>query len=326
MAVNNVVHVNECGLPLNAIEWLETHHRSKIQEREQMVRDLRIHRGSFVVDAGCGPGLWTPLLAQATGLHGQVVGVDISPEALVTAQRRSANQWYRPVVHYKQALLEQLPVRYGQVDMIFSANVSQYLLDPVATFAAMGPYLKQGGRLAIKDIDFGTMGFHAIDAGLQARVFQARECWEQDRVEQSYAFEDSWVGSKLAGYLRKAGYQDVHEHSYPIRRKALLSSDYRLYLQGIAEWFVCEGAPYLSQEDVATWLSCFRDGPDNALDQSTFASEETEFVVTGVWRDSSTRQRTYSEMSLELPSQDIQNIQDINAPAFQTQCIAELVS
>ena len=40
MATNNTVHVNECGLPLNAIEWLETHHYSKSAEREQMIRDL----------------------------------------------------------------------------------------------------------------------------------------------------------------------------------------------------------------------------------------------------------------------------------------------
>src|SRR6202022_2986761 len=95
MAVNNVVHVNECGLPLNAIEWLETHHQSKAPEREQMIRDLQLKAGSLVVDAGCGPGLWTPLLAQAIGIYGRIIGVDISVEALLTAQQRSHGKWYR---------------------------------------------------------------------------------------------------------------------------------------------------------------------------------------------------------------------------------------
>ena len=301
MAVNSVVHVNECGLPLNAIEWLETHHRSKAQEREQMVRDVQIEKGSYIVDAGCGPGLWTPLLARATGSKGQITGVDISPEALVTAQRRSAGSWYRQIVQYKQALLEQLPVQRGQADIIFSANVSQYLPDPVSTFAAMGPYLKQGGRLIIKDIDFGTMRFCHIDQGLQARVFQAREYWEQDRVDAGYSFEDSWVGSKLAGYLRQAGYHDVREYPYPIRRRSPLSQDYRYYLQGIAEWFVCEGAPYLSPADVAAWRACFQENAAQGLDHADFKSEETEFVVTGVWEEPTNRQRTYHELAHELP-------------------------
>ncbi len=279
MAVNDVVHVNECGLPLNAIEWLETHHRSKAREREQMIRDLSIQKGSFVVDAGCGPGLWTPLLARAVGTRGHVVGVDISSEALITAQSRIKSTIYRRLVEYKRALLEELPVPMGRADVIFSANVSQYLDDPVSTFAAMKPYLKQGGMLAIKDIDFGTMRFRGIDARLQARVLQARERWEAQRVEKGYAYEDSWVGSKLAGYLRKAGYQDVQETTYVIRRSYPLSKDFRYYLQGVAEWFVSEGAPYLSDDDVRDWLRCFRDGADNVLDREDFQSEEVEYMV-----------------------------------------------
>lgn len=297
MAVNNVIHVNECGLPLNAVEWLETHHRSKAHERERMIRDLGLKKGSFVVDAGCGPGLWTSLLAKAIGANGRILGVDLSPEALVTAQRRSAGKWYRRQIQYKQAELEYLPIEHGQADIIFSANVSQYLAEPIKTFAAMGPYLKQNGRLIIKDIDFGTMRFYPIDAELQARVHQAREKWELDRVNDGFAFEDSWVGSKLAGYLRMAGYEDVQEKSYKIRRSYPLSQDFRAYLQGIAEWFVCEGAPYLNKSDMVRWLQCFLDGSANILDKETFISEETEFVVSGIWRTTAVRSH------YELPTQ-----------------------
>jgi len=296
MAANNIVYVNECGLPLNAIEWLETHHLSKAPEREQMIRDLHLKPGSLVVDAGCGPGLWTSLLARAIGPRGRIIGVDISPEALVTAQRRSAGKWYLPRVQYKCATLERLPIEPGTANIIFSANVSQYLPNPVDTFAAMGRYLVAGGRLAIKDIDFGTMRFHNMDAGLQARVFQARERWEQERLNQGYAFEDSWVGSKLAGYLREAGYEEVEEKSYPIVRRYPLSQDFRFYLQGIAEWFVCEGAPLLGSEDLTNWLRCFLDEVHSVLDQETFVSEETEYVVTGVWNKYPPAQVLYFDM------------------------------
>src|SRR5258708_35992360 len=94
MAVNSTVHVNESGLPLNAIEWLERHHRSKAPEREQMIRDIRFERGSKVVDAGCGPGLWVPLLTRAIGFQVHIMGVDISPEALVTAHPPSPANAY----------------------------------------------------------------------------------------------------------------------------------------------------------------------------------------------------------------------------------------
>ncbi|SRR6266487_2401839 len=299
MAVNEPVHVNESGLPLNAIEWLEIHHRSKAPERQQMIRDIGFKRGSFVVDAGCGPGLWTPLLARAIGYEGHILGVDISPEALVTAHSRLHGKWYEQMVQYKQSLLEQLPVPFGSVDLIFSANVSQYLPDPVMTFASMGNYIAPGGRLVIKDIDFGTMRFHNIDAGLHARVFQARERWEQQRVDAGYAFEDSWVGSKLASYLRAAGYEEVQEKSYRIVRKFPLSQDFRYYLQGIAEWFVCEGAPLLNQEDLIHWLQCFAGDEQCALDMDSFISEETEYVVTGVWDKSYSTSVRYFDMHIK---------------------------
>lgn len=299
MAVNNVVHVNECGLPLNAIEWLETHHQSKANERGQMIRELQLKQGSFVVDAGCGPGLWTPLLAEAIGPQGSILGIDISPEALVTAQRRSTNTWYRPLVQYKRAIMEQIPIEYGQADIIFSANVSQYLPNPVETFAAMGPYLAQGGRLIIKDIDFGTMRFHTLDPELQARVFQARARWEQMRVSKGFSFEDSWVGSKLAGYLHAAGYKDVQEKTYLIRRSYPLPENFRTYLQGIAEWFVCEGAPLLTGEDVTNWLQYFLHESLNVLKQESFVSEEIEYLVTGVWN--AAQPRRYFDLRGEHP-------------------------
>lgn len=283
MLANELVHGNEYDLPLNSIEWLETHHRSKAVEREQMIRDLRLKRGGLVVDAGCGPGLWIPLLAQAIGRRGHIIGVDLSTEALVTAQRRHAGMPYQQQVNYRCAPLEQLPVDRQSLDVVFSANVSQYLPDPVGTFAAMGRYLAPGGRLIVKDIDFGTMRFSNIDTGLQARVFQARERWERERVSAGYSFEDSWVGSKLASYLRQAGYQEVQERRYRIVRCYPLTQDFGSYLQGIAEWFVCEGAPLLKGEDVTAWLQCFLDERYNVLDQETFVSEETEFVVSGVW-------------------------------------------
>ena len=285
MAANDPLHVNEGGLPLNAIEWLETHHRSKSPERVQMIRDIYFKQGSFVVDAGCGPGLWTPLLARAIGYQGRILGVDVSPEAVVTANKRMHGKWFERMVKYKCGLMEQLQVPYASVDLIFSANVSQYLPEPVTIFAAMGRYLVPGGRLVIKDIDFGTMRFHTIDPGLQARILQAREHWEQLRVDAGYAFEDSWVGSKLVGYMRAAGFEEVQEKSYPIVRHFPLSQDFRFYLQGIAEWFVCEDAPLLHPEDRERWLQCFEDGERCALDDDTFSSAETEYVVTGVWNE-----------------------------------------
>ncbi len=145
------------------------------------------------------------------------------------------------------------------------------------------------------------MRFHNIDTTLQAHVFQARERWERERVSVGFPFEDSWVGSKLAGYLRAAGYEDVQEKSYRIVRTYPLPADFRVYLQGIAEWFVCEGAPLLAGEDIINWLQCFLDDTQNFLDKATFMSEETEFVVSGTWNKRPPRNILHMGMRAQIP-------------------------
>lgn len=298
MAIENTLHTNECGLPLNAIEWLVTHHHCKSAERERMIQDLQLPHGGKVVDAGCGPGLWTPLLARAIGPQGRIIGVDLSAEALVTARQRGRDQWYEGQVTYKQGPLECLPVAGGSVHTIFSANVSQYLPEPVETFAALGRYLLPGGRLAIKDIDFGTLRFSGVDPALQAQVLWARQQWEVARVSEEYVFEDSWVGSKLATYLHAAGYEDVQENIYTVQRQAPLTPDFRAYLQGIVSWLVCEGAPFLARAEVKAWLDAFADGPRCAFDQPSFCFEEREYMVTGRWPGSFSRRHFETHLTL----------------------------
>lgn len=284
IAENDLIHANDYGLPLNAFAWLETHHQSKAPERMKMIREIALPRGGFVIDAGCGPGLWSPLLAGAIGPEGRILGIDISDESLRVARQRSQDAWYQHQVEYRQATLESLPIEPGLADAIFSANVSQYLEQPAKTFAEMGPYLKPGGRLIIKDIDFGTMRFGVLDDDLQKRVFRARKRWEKKRVQRGYAYEDSWVGSKLRGYLQQAGYHEIKVYKHVILRKAPLTPSYRSYLEGIVEWFICEGAPLLSIEDKLRWHQTFFSEHQSILDHPEFFCQEVEYVVSGVWQ------------------------------------------
>lgn len=47
--------------------------------RKQAIRALKLQRGDRVVEIGCGTGLNFPLLLEAVGSGGAVVGVDITP-------------------------------------------------------------------------------------------------------------------------------------------------------------------------------------------------------------------------------------------------------
>jgi hypothetical protein len=95
-------------------------------------------------------------------------------------------------------------------------------------------------------------------------VKEARQRWEQVRVEHGYRFEESWIGSKLGIYLKRASYQQVQVRRYHIRRSfSELDENLRAYLRGIGEWFMSESAPSLSHMDIACWRCCFFDPQDS---------------------------------------------------------------
>ena len=52
------------------------------------VRSLRLQAGDTVVDLGCGTGINIPLLLEAVGPSGRVIGVDLSKEMLSNALER----------------------------------------------------------------------------------------------------------------------------------------------------------------------------------------------------------------------------------------------
>jgi SAM-dependent methyltransferase len=65
--------------------------------RQKAVELLHLRAGDRVLDVGCGPGGSFPYLVHAVGQSGQVVGVEISPEISINANRRIAKNGWRNV-------------------------------------------------------------------------------------------------------------------------------------------------------------------------------------------------------------------------------------
>src|SRR5215211_5885281 len=53
--------------------------------------------GETVIDVGCGTGLTFPLLEQAIGPTGRIIGIELSPEMLAKARERSRSRGWRNV-------------------------------------------------------------------------------------------------------------------------------------------------------------------------------------------------------------------------------------
>ena len=102
--------------------------------------------GDHVLDVGCGCGATTLALAQAVGVTGQVVGVDVSTPMLARAAQRLAGLPRPPEL--VQADAQTAALGEARFDRIVSRFGVMFFSDPAQAFANLARALRPGGRLA----------------------------------------------------------------------------------------------------------------------------------------------------------------------------------
>jgi len=120
--------------------------------REMTVRLASVGPGDRVLEAGCGTGTLTLTAKEHTGLKGEVVGIDASPEALDIARDKAARAGMS--ITFQHALIEDIPYPDDQFDVVLSSFMIHHLPSDDARrqgLAEVYRVLKPGGRLLILD-------------------------------------------------------------------------------------------------------------------------------------------------------------------------------
>jgi SAM-dependent methyltransferase len=107
---------------------------------------LRLAGGESVLEIGCGTGAVTLPLAQAVGVHGRVVAVDISEPMLGVARQRIAESGMHNVT-LLQGDAQVFALEPAVFDVATSRMGVMFFADPVAAFRNIGSALKPDGRL-----------------------------------------------------------------------------------------------------------------------------------------------------------------------------------
>jgi ubiquinone/menaquinone biosynthesis C-methylase UbiE len=100
-----------------------------------------------VLDLGCGPGVSTIILAQATPAA-TVVGLDLAPRMLHQARRYSARAGLDSTIHYVLADAADLPFAGGSLDMVTGHSFLYLVPDRTRVAAEAYRVLRRGGNFA----------------------------------------------------------------------------------------------------------------------------------------------------------------------------------
>ena len=110
-----------------------------------------IQPGNSVLDLGSGAGNDCFVARALVGETGYVAGIDFT-EAMIEKARENTRTLGYTNVDFIQGDIDDIPVRFGVVDVVISNCVLNLVPDKPKAFSEMFRVLKQGGHFCISDV------------------------------------------------------------------------------------------------------------------------------------------------------------------------------
>jgi len=162
--------------------------------------DTAYPAGSRVLEAGCGVGAQTVILA-AHSPQADITSIDVSEASVAQARQAVAAAGFANVT-LRQADIFDLPFAPASFDHVFLCFVLEHLARPAEALRKLLAVLKPGGTLTAIEGDHGSTFFHP-DSEAARRAIRCQ-------VElQARAGGNALIGRQLFPLLRAAGLADV---------------------------------------------------------------------------------------------------------------------
>lgn len=204
---------------------LDALHRALVDDFTAIVAQLKLRGDEQIVDAGCGDGFFTRLLADCLD-SGRVAGLDSSPAFLDVAGSRLAALIQAGRVELVPGDVGGLPFDSGSLDVVWSAHSMQSYENVPEVLAEFQRVLKPGGRLAVLESD----ALHSILLPWPPAV----ELAVREAERQSLQGADERVGAYFPRYgaalVRDAGFTDVRCEPRLLFRSGPLGAEERRYI------------------------------------------------------------------------------------------------
>ena len=165
---------------------------------------LDVRPGFQIVDVGCGTGHFTRFLARALKGQGHVIGLDVRPALLATAEKETKREKMAELVEFRLGDATSLPLATDPADLVACKTVLMHLKDPLKAVREMYRVAKRGGLVAAVETDFRMRCYHSPRGEDRNKVAQKfSEAWVKGIA--TLEGKDYTIGSKLPELFAKTG-------------------------------------------------------------------------------------------------------------------------
>lgn len=176
--------------------WDKELTRERLKCLGNIVKELGIKPGYYVLDIGSGTGVLLPFLIAELGDEGKIVALDFSAEMLGQAQAKN----FPPIVGFAQADVLAIPLADNSVDLAICNSVFPHFNDKVKALKEIARVLRNNGRLVI---------CHTMSRAMINQLHQSA-----GGVIASDLLPDE---SQLRGLIKQTGFRVTHFEDSPER-------------------------------------------------------------------------------------------------------------
>ncbi len=226
-----------------------------------MTKALQLPKGSRGLDAGCGIGLQSLLLAEEVGPAGHVTGLDVSAEMLDRGREIVKEAGLSERVSFQEGDIANLPFDNNTFDWVWSSDCVGYgPWEPLPLLKELARVVKPGGIVAIAAWSSEKLlpGYPRLEGRLGATSAGIAPFMQGKKPELHFLRALGWFHELR---LREARAQVFADSFY-----APLSDEVRNALVALFDMRWPNVAPELSSDDLAEFQRlCLPDSPDFIL-------------------------------------------------------------
>jgi ubiquinone/menaquinone biosynthesis C-methylase UbiE len=163
--------------------------------------------GSKVLEAGCGVGAQTIILAKNSP-RARFTSVDLSPDSLEKAAGLVKNYGISNV-EFRMADIYDLPFEDNTFDHVFVCFVLEHLKDPIEALKNIKKVLKKDGTITVIEGDHETSLFWPYSEAAMKTI----RCLID--IQKRFG-GDSLIGRRLYPLLKQAGFRDISVIPRPV--------------------------------------------------------------------------------------------------------------